>query len=582
MLESKHPKEQDSHEASLRRIAELEAMVTQLQQSIALVGAPLPAREALLAEVEKSVHLGSWFLNLKTNEVLWSEELFRILGMDPATETASVEKFFNALHPDDSQYAIRNMEILVQTHRLVPSELRIVWKDGTVREVITSGAVILGANGEVERVVGTVMDLTESRRADRERKQMESQLRQSQKMEVVGRMAAGVAHDFNNLLTIIAGNADLMLEEVKDERLRRIMDAAEVGATVTRQLLAFSRQTVVKLIPLDLKASVRDLVRLLGRLLGEDIQIRLDLGTEPAVILADPAQIQQILLNLAINARDAMPTGGELFFSADESFGPPSTEDPPGEGRGSSMSRRWVELSVKDTGKGMDANTRERAFEPFFTTKEIGKGTGLGLSTVQDIVSQFSGTIHIASQTGFGTKVTVRFPYHTEPMAKSVVVNEEAAQKGSESILLVEDNTDLRELIATFLASAGYRVLSVGRPSEAEALWNTEGETINLLVSDMVMPEKSGMELAKSLAGRKPGLRILLISGNAPSQNQLGDAAFLQKPFTRNELLIVVRKACDGMPTRFGPPKGIEARSKPRPKLSPFLFGPSSDSPQVQ
>ncbi len=474
------------------------------------------------------------------------------------------------------------MEILVQTHRLVPSELRIVWKDGTVREVVTSGAVILGADGEVERVVGTVMDLTESRRADRERKQMESQLRQSQKMEVVGRMAAGVAHDFNNLLTIISGNADLMLEEVKDERLRRIMDAAEVGATVTRQLLAFSRQAVVKLIPLDLKASVRDLVRLLGRLLGEDIQIRLDLGTEPAVILADPAQIQQILLNLAINARDAMPTGGELFFSADESFGPPSTEDAPGEGRGSSMSRRWVELSVKDTGKGMDANTRERAFEPFFTTKEIGKGTGLGLSTVQDIVSQFSGTIHIASQTGFGTKVTVRFPYHTEPMANSVVVNQTAAQKGSETILLVEDNADLRELIATFLSSAGYRVLSVGRPSEAETLWNTEGDTINLLVSDMVMPEKTGMELAKSLVGRKPGLRILLISGNAPSQHQLGDAAFLQKPFTRNELLIVVRKVCDGMPTRFGPAMGVEARNKPRPKLSPFLFGPSSESPQVQ
>jgi DNA-binding NtrC family response regulator len=197
---------------------------------------------------------------------------------------------------------------------------------------------------------------------------------------------------------------------------------------------------------------------------------------------------------------------------------------------------------------------------------------------VQDIVSQFSGTIHIASQTGFGTKVTVRFPYHTEPLSKSVVAKEAAAQRGSETILLVEDNADLRDLVSIFLSSAGYRVLAVGRPSEAEALWNTEGEKIDLLVSDMVMPEKTGIELAKGLSARKPELKTLLISGYAPSRNKLGEASFLQKPFTRNELLATVRTVCDGKPTHFGSTQGSETPSKARPKLAPFLFGPAPGS----
>ena len=222
-------------------------------------------------------------------------------------------------------------------------------------------------------------------------------------MEVVGRVAGGVAHDFNNLLTVISGNADLLIEDMVDERLNRIRDAAEVGAALTRQLLAFSRQAVVKPAPQDLNAAIRDMARIVERLIGEDIAIKFELSPVPAVILADRGQLQQILLNLAVNARDAMVKGGELIFSSREAPGNPL--------KMGSEPARWVELKVRDNGKGMDRLTQQRAFEPFFTTKQPGKGTGLGLSTIADIVAQMKGDIAICSEPNKGTTVTIRFPH---------------------------------------------------------------------------------------------------------------------------------------------------------------------------
>jgi CheY-like chemotaxis protein/anti-sigma regulatory factor (Ser/Thr protein kinase) len=309
-----------------------------------------------------------------------------------------------------------------------------------------------------------------------------------------------------------------------------------VGAALTRQLLAFSRQAVVKPAPLDLNEGIRGIVRIVDRLIGEDIVIKLELTQEPAVIQADGAQVQQILLNLAVNARDAMAHGGELVFSTRESPGNPMNPGEPA---------RWVELKVRDTGKGMDPATRERAFEPFFTTKEPGKGTGLGLSTIADIVAQMKGTISICSEPNRGTTVTIRFPHSAAKVAPPPASIQAGPGRGGESILLVEDNAELRELVRLFLASAGYRVQAVGRPGEAEALWKTEKDGIDLLITDMVMPEKSGKDLAKALLAAKPGLKTLFISGYSPSRNGFGEWGFLQKPFTRDELLGAVRTLCD-------------------------------------
>ena len=556
----------DSERQMLARIAGLEAEINRLHQTHGIGEAPLPAREALLTEVEKIAHMGSWILDLETGDVKWSEKLFHILGYDPARDEATTENFFRALHPEDLEISRKNMEHLNAKGEMPQAELRVVWKDGTIRDIRTHGAVLRNKDGKPDRAVGTVMDVTDTRRADRERKRLEDQLRQAQKMEVVGRVAGGVAHDFNNLLTIISGNTDILIEELKDERLQRIRDAAEVGAALTRQLLAFSRQSVVQPAVLDVNAAVRDIVRILGRLLGEDIQIRLELAETLMPILADRGQVQQILLNLAVNARDAMPTGGDLVFRTQETAATP--------GVSAGQGARWVELSVQDTGTGMDAATRERAFEPFFTTKDPGKGTGLGLSTVQDIVKQTAGTIAIDSARGAGTKVTVRFPRHDEPVAAPMPAAAPAARLGGESILLVEDNADLRELVAAFLSTAGYRVQTLGRPSEAEAVWAKEGPGIDILIADMVMPEKSGVELAKALVARKPSLKTLFISGYTPNRGGLGNSAFLQKPFTRNELLTAVRTLADGLQT------GGRAASDPprtetqRPKLVPFPHSP--------
>lgn len=511
-------------EALRARVRELEEELRDLRAGMG--AGDLSAREALVNEAEKVAHLGSWFLDIATNEVKWSEELYRILGYDPARDEGTAERFFQALHPQDLPRALEIMKTLADTGVMVPADYRVVRSDGSVREIQCNGTVVRDGQGGISRVVGTVLDITE-------RKRLEEQLRQSQKMEVVGRVAGGVAHDFNNLLTVITGNADLILEERRDERLLRIREAAEVGAALTRQLLAFSRQAIVKTAPMDLNAAVRGMIRVVERLIGEDITVKLELAGKSPVILADRGQVQQILLNLAVNARDAMARGGELSFSTREVPGNPLG--------GGGEPARWVELVVRDTGRGMDASTRERAMEPFFTTKEPGKGTGLGLSTIADVVSQMKGAIDLRSEPDRGTAVTIRFPQCSLEMEPPP--QDPEARRGAETILLVEDNSELRELVRLFLAGAGYQVLAVGRPGEAESLWKTRGGGVDLLIADMVMPEKSGRELSESLKAMKPGLKVLFISGYSPAG--IGEGGFLQKPFTRLELLDTVRALCD-------------------------------------
>jgi two-component system cell cycle sensor histidine kinase/response regulator CckA len=512
-----------------RRVAELEAELKELRRAVTAGGGALPAREALLSEAEKVTHLGSWVWDAATGNLDGSTELRHIFGLLPEA-IIDVNSFLSMVHPEDRLKMPKNREDLLEKWFGGPVELRIIRPDGTLRHILVQSKRLDDDVGGPRRFLGTAWDITE-------RKQLEEQLRQAQKMEVVGRVAGGIAHDFNNLLTVISGNADLMLEDYDDDRLHRIRDAADVGAALTKQLLAFSRQAVVKPVPLDLNTAIRDIVRIVDRLIGEDISIKLELAGEPAVILADGAQVQQILLNLAVNARDAMGNGGELIFSTRQAPGNPL--------KAGSEPARWVELKVQDTGKGMDTVTRERALEPFFTTKEPGKGTGLGLSTIADIVTQMKGTIAIASEPNRGTAVTIRFPHSAVKVAPAAPV-ELKSRKGAESILLVEDSAELRELVRLFLASAGYKVQAVGRPGEAETMWKTQKDSIDLLITDMVMPEKSGKDLAKALLAMKPGLKTLFISGYSPSRNGFGEWGFLQKPFTRNELLDSVRALCDG------------------------------------
>jgi signal transduction histidine kinase len=373
--------------------------------------------------------------------------------------------------------------------------------------------------------------------ADHQR--MEEQLRQSQKMEAVGRLAGGVAHDFNNLLTVIAGYTALLKEELGPGReqpeLDEIYAAVTRAAELTRQLLAFSRKQVWQPRVLDVNAVVSHMEGMLRRLIGEDISLVTALAGDLSKIKADPGQIEQVIMNLAVNARDAMPNGGKLLIETKgvQLDGGQIASLPAG---------RYVLLSVSDTGHGMSAETASHIFEPFFTTKEVGKGTGLGLSTAFGIVEQTGGTLSVESKVGVGTIFRAYLPVTTEPSGAEAgggAAVEKSA--GCATVLLVEDETPLRKLISQVLKSAGHTVLEAASGDEALALSLRHAGAIDLLLTDVIMPGMNGPELAAKLHGRRPAMRIVFMSGydnELVGKQDLGaSASFLPKPFSPRALL---------------------------------------------
>src|SRR5881275_876306 len=370
-------------------------------------------------------------------------------------------------------------------------------------------------------------------------------------MEAVGRLAGGVAHDFNNLLTVITSYSALLLEDLgsddpKRDDVQQIRKAAEAAATLTRQLLAFSRQQVLQPKALDLKATVAGTEKLLKRLIGEDIQLTTVLAPDLGVVKADPGQIEQIIINLAVNARDAMPSGGRLTIEAanvdmDEAYVRGHAPASPG---------RYVMLALSDTGIGMDEQTKARIFEPFFTTKEKGKGTGLGLSTVYGIVKQSGGYVWVYSEPGHGTTFKVYLPRVDAPAEPQAPPREAATVTGTETILLAEDDEILRPLTKGLLARLGYTVLDAESAEQALAVAGARQGPIHLLVADVVMPGASGRELARRLAQSRPETRVLYVSGytdDAIVHHGMLDPGlkFLQKPFTPAALARKVREVLD-------------------------------------
>jgi two-component system, cell cycle sensor histidine kinase and response regulator CckA len=384
------------------------------------------------------------------------------------------------------------------------------------------------------------------------RKQLEDQLRQAQKMEAVGMLAGGIAHDFNNLLTIINGYSQMLLGNLpeNDENrtsVEQIMKAGERAAELTRQLLTFSRRQVVRPKVLDLNAIVAGTAVMLRRLIGEHIELRIVEGPDLGKVHADAGQLEQVILNLAVNSRDAMPRGGTLILETqnvelDEEYAGPRNTLKPG---------RYVMLAVTDSGIGMDAQTRSHLFEPFFTTKAQGKGTGLGLSTVYGIVKQSGGDIAVYSEPGHGTCVKIYFP------AVSEVVTEEAAENGqskalagSETVLIVEDEEAVRKLLRRTLEKQGYRLLVAASGIEALDLLRHHEGPVHLLITDVIMPQMGGRQLAEELRAARQEIQVLYISGYTESSivrsGGLGkDEAFLQKPFTPLALAQCVRELLD-------------------------------------
>ena len=421
-------------------------------------------------------------------------------------------------------------------------------KDGSLYTEDKSVTPILDASGASTHFVAIGKDMTE-------RLQLEAQFRQAQKMESVGQLASGIAHDFNNLLTVINGWAEVVLAQVSHDdpvhaNVQEIHRAGERAATLTRQLLAFSRQQILEPRVLNFNTVVVGMEGLLRRLLDEDIDLVIVPTPGVGNVKADFGQIEQVITNLAVNARDAMPQGGRLTIevqsvTADEDYarqlGVTSVTMPSGS---------YVLLAVSDSGTGMDAATCTRIFEPFFTTKGPGKGTGLGLSTVYGIVKQSHGFIWVYSEVGQGTSFKIYLPQVTEAAGTDRPGPTVVSSSGTETILLVEDNAALRKLATHLLAPAGYTVLGAATGEEALRLVERHEAPVHLLLSDVVMPGMSGRELAEQLAQTRPGMKVLYMSGYTSDtivRHGVLEAQvpFLNKPFTGAALLQKVREVLD-------------------------------------
>jgi PAS domain S-box-containing protein len=423
--------------------------------------------------------------------------------------------------------------------------IRCPTKDNKVIEVSQSTAPLVDSAGTLLGVMGIRMDLTEQ-------KKLEDQLRQAQKMEAVGQLAGGVAHDFNNLLTIITGYAELLIEDLKVAEsakacLKEIHKAGQRAAGLTRQLLAFSRKQILQPRLLDLNDLVADMQKMLGRLIGEDIQLCTQLASELGPVRADPGQIEQILVNLAVNARDAMPRGGKLSIETHDVY---VDEGQPDAGL-ELATDHYARLVVADTGCGMDAQTLARIFEPFFTTKELGKGTGLGLATVYGIVKQSDGQIRVSSELGKGTSFEIYLPIVVEnPEEEDVRPLRLAPQGGTETILLAEDEEGVRALVRQVLGRKGYTVLEAKNGAEALRFTEQSATPVDLLLTDVVMPDMGGRALAEALTSRYPEAKVLYISGYTDDdvlRNGVlqSECQFLHKPFSADDLLSKVLEVLD-------------------------------------
>jgi PAS domain S-box-containing protein len=428
--------------------------------------------------------------------------------------------------------------------------------------------------------IGLALDITERKRAAEALQQSEAQLRQSQKMEAVGRLAGGVAHDFNNLLMVIRGYCDLMAREAGkgsplSESIEEIRKSATRATSLTSQLLAFSRKQVMQLRVLDLNEVVTNMHKLLRRLIGEHIHLVTNLEPELGFVKVDRGQIEQVIMNLGVNAHDAMPNGGKLIIET-------ANADLPDEEAARQIDVRpgqYVMLSVSDSGLGMDAEVQSHLFEPFFTTKEPGRGTGLGLSTVYGIVSQSGGNIRVASGPGLGTTFRIYLPkvQEEEVEATKARASRRRLRHGSETILLVEDEEAVRILVKKTLELHGYTVLDAGNGTEALKLSQTCEGPIHLALTDVIMPEMGGQELATRLSATRPELKVLYMSGYADQtiqQEILGpNVAFLEKPATEETLIRQVRELLDRPATR--------SPGEPEPGLSPPTAEPRTVRPRT-
>jgi two-component system cell cycle sensor histidine kinase/response regulator CckA len=500
--------------------------------------------ESRFREIAEHIKEAFFDVEIATGKILYQGPTWSEIWGRPMSEGYDADIWFDSVHPDD-QASIVSSQASVKAGRSDEATFRVLRPDGATRWVRARVFPVLDSTGLPCRLVGVAEDVTALHHA-------EEQFIQAQKMEAVGRLAGGVAHDFNNLLTVVLAEAEFTRAMMPNgsseaESLENIRDAAQKAATLTRQLLLFSRKQLSEPVTLDLNDVVTDTGKLLRRLIGEDIRLDIVLNPEAAIVRVDRGHLDQVLTNLAVNARDAMPNGGEISVEvATETVSPRRAADLGGISPGS-----YVTILVSDTGHGIPAAIRDHIFEPFFTTKESGKGTGLGLATCLGIVEQAGGHIEVASRIGIGTEFTIYLPR----IASASTTDESSCnvEGGSESILLVEDEEGVRRVATRILRGLGYDVSEACDVPEALGVVKHHGKPFDLLLTDVVLPGLGGRDLAEFLSASAPQTKVLFVTGYTNDvllQQRLEehDAAILQKPYTRETLGRRVREALDLAP----------------------------------
>jgi PAS domain S-box-containing protein len=504
--------------------------------------------------------------DLRTMDTVWTESMTSTFGYPSEVIEPSYDWWRAHVHPEDRARVDDGFTDAISASDTTgyTQEYRFMAADGSWRQVLDRGMLVRAESGEATHAVGAVIDLTET-------KKLEEQLRQSHKLEAIGQLAGGVAHDFNNMLTAISGYADFLdaypgSDEVVKRNVAGIKGGAERAASLTSQLLAFTRQQVLEPQVVAVNRLARSALELIGRLIREDIIVTLELDPGAARIKADPNQIEQVLVNLVVNARDAMPEGGELVISTqnvhvDAGHREQGVRVPAGD---------YVQLMVEDNGHGMEEGVAARAFEPFFTTKALGIGTGLGLSTVYGIVKQSGGFIFLESAPDEGTRARIYLRASEESLTVDLpeATTPRGGVPGRGTILVVEDEELVRAVLVEALESQGYETLTAGTGAEALDLADLYVGPIDLVLSDVVLPGITGPVVARALAGTRPEARVLFMSGYTEAivldQGVEGSAPLLVKPFSMQELYERIEEVLDGPPRRMSPfTDGVSAEDQP-------------------
>jgi PAS domain S-box-containing protein len=524
-------------------ITEIQRVMDQLKSASDILAdreAQLRKSEGHLARAQSVAAIGSWELTLASGEFHWSDETFRILGLDRKTLSPALDAVKDMVVEEDRAAVRRPVELAWSGEKLAPSALSLDFRwrrpDGAIRILRREGEAVTDASGRVVALIGTVRDVTEIRAAEEQRRELQEQLRQTQKMEVLGQLTGGIAHDFNNLLAVLVGNLELAVRKQRQGKLAIELDEASLraaarGTALTRQLLTFARRQPLRPEIVDLRELVKSMVTILEPALTGRIAVKVETAAEPCWVEIDGGQCEAALLNLALNARDAMPDGGALTVAL-------------------RAVENSIAVSVHDTGVGMTAEVQARAFEPFFTTKEVGKGSGLGLSMVYGFVRQSGGRVAIESAVGTGTTVTLTFPRAEAPLPSTVACPNRSTRFQDIRILLVEDDPEVRTTVERMLSDLGAAVIQAADGPAALGMLNAD-EPPDVVLTDIVMPGMDGIALSRAVSAARPDIRIVFMSGNAEldtgTMNAIDSRPLLVKPFRKIDLAAALCEARAGV-----------------------------------